>query len=226
MIRNRQASGAERERRATEILRREGYDVVSHPETHPLPFDLEGYQPDLIATRGDEKLVVEVRESAAHTSIDRYRAIAETVGSHPGWRFVLVTVEDEEPRSATEEPLRPLTWEEVLERAKSGQELVESGRGDAALLLLWTAFEAALRRHAADERIPAERMPVSILLKHLYSSGELSVEHFESANRFLQARNKAFHGFQTKDLERNARELGELLGQVLAEWRSSGVGGH
>lgn len=121
------------------------------------------------------------------------------------------------------EPLELLTWDQVREQTRRAEELVEAGRSDAALLLWWAAFEAALRRHAIEENIPADRMPTSALLKHLYSSGELSIEQYDLANHLLQARNRTVHGFQTEDLGNTARELGKLLGQILADWRSTGV---
>jgi len=83
-----------------EKYRLQGFEVVSEPSKSLLPFDLGNYCPDLIATKGsDVGYIIELKNSIAKISVDRYREIAEIVAQHHGWRFLLITGEDISRRS-------------------------------------------------------------------------------------------------------------------------------
>lgn len=209
---------SEMERAAAAMLAKDGYQVETNPDLKCLPFDLRGYRPDLIATRDDEKLIVEVKGSVLRASIDRYKEIAELVSSYPGWRFVLVTPDDISDVGAS----RILGWEQIIKRRLGAARLLETGQTSAAFLLLWTALEAAMRRQARESQDPAERLPVSSLVKHLYSSGELSMEQYDRANRHLRTRNQVAHGYEVDRLDRECQGLGALLDEVLAYWADAG----
>lgn len=197
------------------MLIRDGYRVETQPDLRSLPFDLGGYRPDFVASRGDEKLLVEVKGSVLRLPIDRYIQIAEVVSSHPGWRFVLVTPDD----IASISGFRILGWDEIEHRATEAGTLMQAGQNDSALLLLWTAFEAAMRRHSQEIHIPVERLPLGVLLKHLYSNGELSIEQYDRAARILQARNQAVHGYQVEGLDETCKDLRALLHEVITDWK-------
>jgi hypothetical protein len=211
---------SELERRAAEMLTRDGYRVQAQPNPTSLPFDLGGYRPDLLAVRDDEKLLVEVKGSALRLPIERYQRIAEDVSSHAGWRFVLVTPDDISAVCTVPGSLHILTWDEIRKRASDADELIRSGQNDAALLLLWTAFEAAMRRQAQEIHIPVERLPISVLLKHLYSNGELSMNQYDRVMRYLQTRNQAVHGYEVEGLDEASDDLRSLLNEVLTDWVS------
>jgi hypothetical protein len=204
----------EMERAAAAMLAKDGYHVEANPDLASLPFDLRGYRPDLIATRNDEKLIVEVKGSVLRASIDRYREIAELISSYPGWRFVLVTPDDIPNVGAS----RILGWDGINRRRVEGTRLLEMGQTSAAFLLLWTALEAAMRRQARESHSPAERLPLSSLVKHLYSSGELSMEQYERANSYLQTRNQVAHGYEVPHLDQECQGLGAFLDEVIAYW--------
>ena len=88
-----------------------GFEVVIEPSKSLIPFDLGNYCPDLMARKGsDEGYIIELKNSIAKISVDRYREIGEIVAQHHGWRFLLITGEDissEDPKDDSE----LLTWE-------------------------------------------------------------------------------------------------------------------
>src|ERR687895_149936 len=76
--------------RVAEEHRRRGYDVVIEPRGSNLPAFMPDVTPDLIAHRGDEHLVIEVKGSPRDVDRGQLSAIAQRVATQPGWRFVLM----------------------------------------------------------------------------------------------------------------------------------------
>lgn len=198
---------------------REGFVVLKEPALGQLPFDLGDYRPDLIATKGDTGLVVEVKASASRISVDRLQQTAEDVASHPGWRFLLVTLDDVDsrqiPTTATELP----TWRELEAKFAQVNSLLEKGMAEPALLYLWSVFEALLRRRAIAQNIPVERLPANSLLRHLYSQGEISVDQLDTFQEFFNKHNRLAHGGkETIDAE-SVQGLTRAVAELIAEWR-------
>ncbi|ATQ76043.1 hypothetical protein CR152_16985 [Massilia violaceinigra] len=105
----------------------DGYAVVKHPAAEQLPFDLFGYVPDLLAIKGDSGLIVEARTSAACTSVDHFHAIAQEIAEHPGWRFVLVTVDDADVANLPDRAGDLPTWAQLIEKLNQVDALVDDG---------------------------------------------------------------------------------------------------
>jgi hypothetical protein len=173
---------------------REGFDVIRKPRPDALPFDLGMYEPDLIARNGETGYVVAVRSSARRMPIDRLQSVAEEVARHPGWRFVLVTLDDvdDDIVPTTEDDLPG--WEQISAKLKMIDGLLKVGALEPALLYLWSLFEAALRRRALVQNIPVERFPAGMMLRHLYTHGEIPVDQLDSFLEFLRKRNRLAHG--------------------------------
>lgn len=66
----------QRARAVAEDYRRRGYDVVEEPSLESLPDFLAGYQPDLIARRGKETVVVEVKSRKSLADEPQVRELA------------------------------------------------------------------------------------------------------------------------------------------------------
>lgn len=196
----------------------QGFDVVVDPREEDLPFDLEGYRPDLLARRGGDGDLVEVKLSGTRLSVDRFREIAEEVRRHPGWRFILVTADDvardEIPAAGDGLP----SWRRIRERAAAALAVAERGESaEAALLALWAALEGILRRFARGMSLPVDRLPTSTLLRHLHSHGELSMEQYDLAMHALEVRNAVAHGYDAPETAETARRLGTLVRDLLTE---------
>jgi len=175
-------------------LQERGYKVVAEPSKSDLPFNLGGYLPDLIATKNDQGIIFEIKNSFKRLSIDRLQNLAEQIASHNGWRFVLITLDDESddvfPLEAKDFPY----LQDLESRLSKVDILIQSSLFEPAILFLWSILELLLRRKAVIENIPIERFPTSNLLDHLYSRGEISMEQFDIFKDFLKLRNQIAHG--------------------------------
>lgn len=195
----------------------DGFSVIVEPHPEAIPFDLGGYRPALFTSKADEHHIVEVRESGQHLSVDRFQELAEEIGRHPGWRFMLVTCEDLTPHVVPAGSLL-LSWDELREQMRIGPKLLELGADRAALVSLWGVFEGMLRHQAIRISLPIERFPTSGLLNHMYSHGELSMEQFDRANELHECRNRAAHGFATGGLHNAAADLLSIIHELFHEW--------
>ncbi|MEH1904150.1 MAG: hypothetical protein V7L04_22755 [Nostoc sp.] len=196
----------------------QGFRVFSEPKTNELPFDLGNYQPDMIAIKDGAGLVIEVKTSISRVSVDRLQALAEEVSTHPGWRFLLVTLEDIEAKSlpGTSEELP--SWQELTDRFFQAHRLIENDEIEPAFLFMWSIFEGALRKRAIDVSIPIERFPFIGLLKHLYSLGELSISQFDLTQACFEVRNRLAHGYIENLTLPVVHNFGNLVRELLKEW--------
>ena len=197
----------------------EGYSVLREPSPQELPFDLDGYRPDLVATKGDGSgLIVEVKTSSSRISVDRFQALSEVISSHPGWRFLLVTLEDGDAKKIPATIGELPTWAQLGERVQEVRILMDSGMLGPALLYLWGIVEAALRKQAIAQNIPVDRLPPEKLLKHMYSQGEISVDEFDLFSQFKDSRDRLAHGLLETLNPTTARKLLDAIMSLLVEW--------
>jgi Holliday junction resolvase len=200
----------------------QGFRVITEPAPNQLPFDLGGYKPDLIATKGNTGLIIEVKTKASRVSIDRLQSLAQEVSRHAGWRFLLVTLEDAEsyktPTTADELP----TWDQLAAKLQQARDLVGDGALEPAILYLWSIFEAALRKRAIAQNIPVERLPASMLLNHMYSQGEVSVDHLDLFREFMGRRNRLAHGINEPIDQNLVDSILESVSHLLRDWATHG----
>lgn len=199
------------------IYERDGFVVLVEPDPSAVPFDLGGYRPDVLASRGSEHHIVAVRDLGTRLSVDRFQNLAEEIGRHEGWHFILVTSDDLNPGSfPAKSPL--LSWEQLRERWKSAARLVETGPNEAALLSLWALFEGMLRLQAHRISLPVERFPTEGLIKHMYSHGELSMQQYDWAMDMLGLRNDVAHAFAADGVASAAAQILDIIPEFFAEW--------
>ncbi len=202
----------------------EGFAILKEPAPEDLPFHLDGYRPDLIASKGNSGIIVEIKTSAERISVDRFQSIAQEISSHPGWRFMLVTLDDVDaeriPTTASDLP----TWSQLLEKLKQVELMVQSGVFEPALLYLWGIFEAALRKRAIQQNIPVERLPSAILLNHMYSQGEISVDQIDFFQQLMHKRNRIAHGGNEVIDVNFAASIVNAVAGLLTEWSFAETG--
>jgi REase_AHJR-like len=203
--------------KAQELLAN-GYKVSIEPLISSLPFELGGYSPDLIATKDNEGIILEIKTSPDRLSVDRFQDIAERVATHPGWRFLLVTLDDINekilPASADELP----SWAELNSRLIKLNKLIQDSFLEPAFLFLWSILEAALRKRAITQNIPISRFPTKKLLNHSFSSGEISISEFDLFTSYLEVRNRIAHGVAAP-VDSEMLKLAQSSVQILVgEW--------
>ena len=174
-----------------------GYNVSIEPPISDLPFELGGYRPNLIATKDEEGIVLEIKTSLNRLSVDRFQDIAERVATHHGWRFLLITLDDTSdkilPLSGDELP----SWKELNTRLINLDALIQGSLYEPAILYLWSILESALRKRAIFQNLPIWRFPTKQLLNHTFSSGEISIAEFDLFKICLDLRNQVANGIVT-----------------------------
>jgi len=191
-----------------------GYEVFLEPEPTMIPFDLGRYRPDILARKDKLNLIIEVKSDLAlGNSYERLREVIEETRRHEGWRFVLVTERDISQIPSRDEADQA-SWTDIQNGMKSAEKLESMGELQAAYLLLWIAFEQAIRKLSIESGLPLERLAPAVMIRQLYSEGILSMELFDAARSSLETRNLVVHGFRNPDLE-EYQQLERIVAEVL-----------
>ena len=195
-------------RKTAEEYRSRGYEVSL--ET-PLDF-LPGFQADLIARKGGETKVIEVKSRSSLAAIPQIGELARIVDSKPGWSFELLLVGEPE-KLESPEGARSFDGESILRRIKDAEGALESGHGEAAFLLAWSACEAAARELIAAEGVSDIGIATSghVLNQAVYQ-GVISRDEYSSLTGLLKYRNAIVHGFNFDDF--SDEFVGELIESV------------
>jgi hypothetical protein len=205
-----------------ERYRNDGYEVTLEPGADAIPFDLGDYHPDLLARKGGVATIVEVKSQTRNLSFDQLKSLADEIGRHQGWRFVLITGQDVvEPGSLREEE-DTFSWDKTARRLGAAQQLNDAGEKAAAYLILWIALEGMMRHQARTSGIPVDRLAPAILIRQLYSQGELTMSEFEAALRCQEVRNRVVHGFPATGIDNAFHELSSLIQELSKDWSSVG----
>lgn len=195
--RNPLVSERQRIERIAEEYRSKGYDVLVEPSGPDLPPFLGGQRPDLIARRGDERLVIELKPFPSRTEPERSRSLAERVEKEPGWKLVLIATSPAEELLPGEQ-LPLLSAPEVERHLRHARQLLDAGQQEAALLLAWAAVESQLRALAKREEIPMPRPETPTLLRQLVSLGIIDREQHQVLADAYKARSAVAHGFKAQ----------------------------
>jgi hypothetical protein len=200
-------------RRIAERLRAQGYEVTISPAPELLPRWLRNFRPDLLAVRGAEGLVVEVKSREEMRGDSQLQRLAEVVEARPGWRFEL---EVSNPRVVTDEPAQVRAAEARIEdQLQAAVRLLEADLREPALLNSWAAFEGAARILLEDEGTGAP-VPTRQLLRTLWSFGYLEPETRDRLERLANARNLVAHGGEAPELSKaDTDALDELTRDLL-----------
>jgi hypothetical protein len=198
-----------------ERLRNDGYVVTIEPGPDSLPFSLGGYHPDLVASRDDEGLIIELKRTEQKVPIDRYVAAAAIVRQHPGWRFLLIPTERIEETGLT--PLLQLPrLADLVSQLEGSSILLEQRLRGAAFITAWVGIEGALRVIAELNDVPLSALSPTSLILHSRSQGLVSQGQFAALQRLVVVRNSVVHGFAEPDAAELAPLAVDLLRDLLA----------
>jgi REase_AHJR-like len=186
---------------------------------------LSPFEPDLIANRGDQWVVIEVKRADELTRSPDLVALARAVEERPRWRLELFVVGRPEPR--TGEPPLELSVTELRAMLDRGLELWAQDPEQVGPLFLAAAFEAearALLSQVEPGPVPKILTPAG-LAKGLLSHGFIDDDEYGTLMQLLDYRNRIAHGYgpqavDTQDIvaesERVIAILTRLLGDVEA----------
>jgi uncharacterized protein YutE (UPF0331/DUF86 family) len=213
----------ERERllKLAEEYRDQGYDILFHPNPEDLPDFLRNYRPDMIVSREDEVVVIEVKSrSSLNSSSTQYlQSLAQAVEQHPGWRFELVMTNPGEAAYSTRAE-GSLQEQEIQSRLAVVSQLSEN-YPESAILYSWSLVEATLRLVADKERLSLRRFDSLYLVKRLATEGVISQSEYQLLMNSLSLRNAVAHGFKTAQITQDSVfELIEFIEQLLKTLQS------
>ncbi len=180
----------------TQELLESGYEILPLGADCRMPFDLDGYSPDLIATKNGGGVIVDIKASRNRSPVDRFQGIAKKVAAHPGWRFLLVPLsnEGESALQLTSESLP--SWQELESQLESLELLTQEALYEPSILFASRILEASLRKRVMMLDMPIASFPITNLLNHLFSNGEISIVQVELFKSFLAIRNPVAHGMR------------------------------
>ncbi len=200
-----------------QAYRDKGYDVLIEPQGDQLPDFLQTFRPDLIAHKGDEHIVVEVRVRGQVSDFPQVNELSKVVRNKAGWKFELFLLGPE--NSFFVDGASPLTVEEIRSKRKEVALFVESGHLEAAFLMGWSLVEAILRSLAVKEGVAGETATPDYLLKQMTFEGIIARETYHALKHIQQTRNAIAHGFKSSQLTvETVQELIDLIdGELLQE---------
>ncbi len=177
-----------------------GYQVILEPTGKDLPPFLRDYTPDVIAKKGKEHVVIEVKYRKDLVSKNQLIEISKRLEGRKNWRFELVVVRPEE-EEAEEVFGQAIAWPVIKKRAREASELQDQGHEEAAVLVAWVAIEGAMRQLAKNERLPASSKSTSELIKSLAIHGLITKKDYKSIETWFQTRNSIAHGYVPKKID-------------------------
>lgn len=187
-----------------------GYEVTVQPRSEDLPDFLSRFQPDLVARGKGETIVVEVK-SRRDLSLPLDDALEAALRNRPGWRFELVI------EAAQRELGQTLTAAQIRNSLQEAAELQQDEHLIAALLLLWSAAEGALRLLASNESVELESLSPGYLLTRLYTLGLLSRDQYRTLDDTMRLRNQAAHGYHVSLTHEILIGISAVVSELLAE---------
>lgn len=190
-------------RRLLEVAReyeQNGYKVTVEPRGEQLPDFLSQFEPDLIAYRDGEAVVVEVKSKISLAQAQYLPTLTSVINATPGWTLELV-VTNSRNLVVEADNVQGLSEAEIQVRLATASDIEVAAQGDAALLLAWSAAEAALRLLAERHSVMLESNQPLYVLKKLYSLGIISREDYLLLNEAMRSKNLISHGFRSPDLQ-------------------------
>ena len=200
---------------------RQGYEVIERPGPEEFPFDAGyrlPYRPAMLARRGDELCVFEVREAAATESGDVW-AREEEFYKHPGWHFYVVSCDDVVPHDAPGIQGEPPSWPQLDHTSGETLRRIRTLPPQVQLLVLWTTMEGVLRRIAVDHEVPVDLLSASTLIPVLHDLGLIAEASHGSLMAAHEVHRRVRHGFETPDdvVTGAVRTVSEWLPRLLPQ---------
>ena len=191
---------------ATEYEKK-GYDVIIYPGRGDLPDFLKRFQPDMIACKGKDFVVIEVKSQETLKGQSYLAELASAVEKHPKWRFELI-ITNPRKKLKIDPSTRLISLKEIEERMIVAKEMTASKQWAEAFLLAWTAIEAKMRIVLKDLGKDVKGLPTTGVIKTLYSLGLISRSNYDFLEMYFKLRNQIVHGF--KPLKLNSKIFAKL----------------
>lgn len=194
-----------------------GYSVLIEPRMEALPEFLRGFQPDLIAqTPENENVFVIVGFNDSAKKTEQWAHLQAVIAAHSNWKLELVVKKWRgEASSNAAQPL--LSEGEIEARIRAGQRLARQELYDSALLTVWAALEAILRRIIQTEKVELQNESPGALISTLTFEGLLDREDYKTLRDILPQRNQAAHGHRPDNPAEAVKQMMAIARRLLRE---------
>ncbi len=200
--------------KAAEEYRSNGYEVELAASLDFMP----DFSADLLARKGDEVKVIEVKSRPSLAADPKVSELARLIESKPGWSFELLLVGEPEKLDS---PVGAHSFErgKIVQRIEQAEKSLEAGLPEAAFLLAWSALEAATRalieaQGVSDTRVTTPRFVLDQAVFH----GVISRDQYSALVRMLEYRNAIAHGFSIDDFNDDmVTELIDAIRRITAD---------
>lgn len=194
-----------------------GYHVMVEPDPSVIPFDLNNYRPDILATKGDENLIIEVKTRKNPKMMERYKEILRIVNQHKGWRFLLATVD--EPGQPGNQAANVVLEEPSIAKAfRELEPLLQSDMYKLAVPYLWQIYMSGVRLVADKLEVPVDITSDRGVLDYMYSLGEISFEDYEASKKYFELRSKLVHFLGVNVSREQVDEVKNFVEKKLSGW--------
>ena len=192
-------------KQTADAFRDQGYEISIDEELDFLP----GFKAALLARKGDQVRVIEVKIRSALANVSELDELARATKERPGWSFELLLVGEAEqlepPHGAGS-----FDSERIHRRLEEAETMLATGHAESALLLAWSACEATFRLLVGDQEGSTGRVAgARQSLEQAVFRGVISEDEARRMTKLWQLRNTSVHGYNAPAL--NDRSVKELI---------------
>lgn len=184
--------------------RDEGYEVILEPRGDAVPSFLSGFQPDLVARRGDEGVVAEVTYKRIELADDaQLSSMAERINDQPGWRLDVIVLEHETMADRAMHAGAEPEDEQIGPMIEAAERMAASGFLPFAYVAALSSLEAVMRNVCKNAELYPHRSTMDYL-GNLYSLDLLGRKQFIALREAFKVRSQIVHGLVPPPLDAEA----------------------
>lgn len=172
----------------------EGYSFIEYPSGEFLPPFVKGHDLDAVAIKDGVRIAIEVKPRRGSISVERSKAMAAVFQNQPGWNYVVIYAEDVQG----EAPAYANTLDGVQSLIAESEALLSKNFSRAALLVAWSAIEAAFRAKVSSD--PIKALTPARIVDHLVQAGAIDEAAAKSLNAAAKRRNDVAHGYARNEI--------------------------
>jgi hypothetical protein len=195
-----------------------GYVVTLNPPPSAFPFSLGGYQPDILASKGDEKLVLSIKTVDVEIDKEIVKQAAQEIRKHAGWEFMIATLPEMDMEERSLVAACGMSFRAIESRVRHLDRLAANpDTAGLVLPLLWTGYVQLLQILLVKEDVDINPRTDLNLLNNAYSLGILTFQEYEAARQLLEIRDRAVRSLDIIGTSGDIGSLRQLLDVALGQ---------
>jgi len=196
-----------------QAYKRLGYNVSISPKSEELPDFLRKFDPDLIAKKPGENIIVELKKRTHARGITYWLDIDNEIRNHPEWKLQLVD------QGSMDSDLAPNAESSdrnsIVSKFVEAKKLAEFNYYESAVVLAFGATEAAMRSIVTTKKLTWDRLGVLTLISAVLQAGYLDVDQAKFLNDMMVQRGRIVHGQYKSMVDKTQLERLIEVGQEL-----------